>query len=107
MAPRDRDGHDHGHAPVQSARAPYLEFVDDLFRLGQIDAGKRDFLRRGLAATGPAASTRIARPNSAGIKYSDAAARRAAASGLVRRTAAGRTAIGCGPETVHWGYLFS
>ena len=47
-----------------------------------------------------------ARPNSAGISYSDAAARRAADAGLVRRNAAGKTVIGCGPETVHWGYLW-
>src|SRR5258707_15271857 len=106
MAPRDRDGHDHGHAPVQSARAPYVDFVDELFRLGQIDAGKRDFLRRGLAARGTDAPAEIGRPSSAGIKYSDASARRAAASGLVRQTAPRKTTIACGPETVHWGYLW-
>jgi acetamidase/formamidase len=110
MAPRDKDGphhrHDHAAASTQAGGAPYLDFVDELFRLGQIDAGKRDFLRRGLAAAGSAAPTRIARPNSAGIRYSDEAARRAVAAGLVRQTAAGRTMIGCGPETVHWGYLW-
>jgi hypothetical protein len=103
MAPRDKDGHDHDHAPVQSSRAPYLDFVDELFRLGQIDAGKRDFLRRGLA--GAPEPTRIARPNSTGIKYVDDAARRATAAGLVRR-AGNKTTIACGPETVHWGYLW-
>jgi acetamidase/formamidase len=105
MAPRDRNGHDHDHAAVQSsARAPYLDFVDELFRLGRIDAGKRDFLRRGLAA-GAAEPTRIARPSSTGIKYADDAVRRASAAGLVRRKGS-RTTIGCGPETVHWGYLW-
>ena len=111
MAPRDKGDPLHGddppHRHVQagalSGPAPYLEIVDDLFGRGHIDAGKRDFLRRGLAAAEP---TRIARPNSAGISYSDAAARRAADAGLVRRNAAGKTVIGCGPETVHWGYLW-
>jgi acetamidase/formamidase len=110
MAPRDKDGphhrHDHAHESAQTARTPYLDFVDELFRLGQVDAGKRDFLRRGLAATGADAPTEIGRPSSAGIRYSDAAARRAAASGLVRQTAPRKTTIGCGPETVHWGYLW-
>src|SRR5438552_11344343 len=93
MAPRDKDGHEH-------ARSPHLDFVDELFRSGHIDAGKRDFLRRGLSATG-ADAQRIARPSSTGIRYSDAAARRAAAAGLVRQTAPGKTMIGCGAETVH------
>src|SRR5260370_7437019 len=109
MAPRDKDGphhrHDHAHESAQTARTPYLDFVDELFRLGQVDAGKRDFLRRGLAATGADAPAEIGRPSSAGIKYSDASARRAAASGLVRQTAPRKTTIACGPETVHWGYL--
>ncbi len=110
MAPRDKDvphhGHDHPHEPAQAARTPYLDFVDDLFRLGRVDADKRDFLRRGLAATGADAPAEIGRPSSAGIKYSDASARRAAASGLVRQTAPRKTTIACGPETVHWGYLW-
>jgi len=42
-----RTGTNHDHASLPSVRAPYLDFVDELFRLGQIDAGKRDFLRRG------------------------------------------------------------
>jgi acetamidase/formamidase len=110
MAPLGKDGpqrHRHGsgdgHACVSSSRAPYIDFVDELFRLGQIDADKRDFLRRGLAAPAP---SEIARPSSSGIRYSDAMARRAAAAGLVRRAESGRTIIGCGPETVHWGYLW-
>jgi len=110
MAPRDKNGphHRHDRAPeaVQAVRAPYLDFVDELFRLGRVDAEKRDFLRRGLAATGTDAAIQIAQPSSAGIAYSDAAARRAAASGLVRQTAPRKTTIGCGSETVHWGYLW-
>jgi acetamidase/formamidase len=110
MAPLDKvvphHRHDHPHEPAQAARAPYLDFVDELFRLGRVDADKRDFLRRGLAATGADAPAEIGRPSSAGIKYSDASAHRAAASGLVRQTAPRKTTIACGPETVHWGYLW-
>ncbi len=58
MAPRDKGDplhgddppHRHVQAGAMSGPAPYLEIVDDLFGRGHIDAGKRDFLRRGLAA---------------------------------------------------------
>jgi len=103
MTPKDQHGHDHAGPTIRSDRAPYLGFVDELFRLGLVDAEKRDFLRRGLM--GGIGATAIARPSSAGIAYSDAASRRAAAAGLVRREG-GRTTIGVGPETVHWGYLW-
>ncbi|HZS81604.1 MAG TPA: acetamidase/formamidase family protein [Stellaceae bacterium] len=98
------DNH-HPGAAIQSARAPYLAFVDELFRLGLVDAERRDFLRRGLAAAGALDTSKIAKPSSAGIRYSDEAARKAAAAGLVRQEG-GRTVIGVGPETVHWGYLW-
>src|SRR5258708_6000875 len=94
------DPHHHDADPqIQSERGPYAAFVAELFRLGQIDAGKRDFLHRGLAGAAGAPTTPITQPSSAGIKYSDAAAKRAAAAGLVKRGDSGRTIIGCGPET--------
>src|SRR5207302_4831452 len=94
---------DHERGPRPAAPARYLDFVDQLFNSGQLDGEKRDFLRRGLA--GGDAPRPTARPSSAGIKYADAALRRAAAAGLVRNVG-GRTIIGCGPETVHWGFLW-
>ncbi|MBV8653320.1 MAG: acetamidase/formamidase family protein [Alphaproteobacteria bacterium] len=100
-APKHQHTHDHAH--IQSRRGAYPEFVNELFRLGLVDAEKRDFLHRGLATAGIGA--RVTKPSSAGITYSDEAVKRAAASGLVRM-AGGRTVIGCGPETVHWGYLW-
>jgi acetamidase/formamidase len=98
-----QNDHTHDHTQIQSKRGAYPEFVDELFRLGLVDAEKREFLHRGLASAGHATS--ITKPSSAGIKYSDAAATRATASGLVRESG-GRTVIGVGPETVHWGYLW-
>jgi acetamidase/formamidase len=95
--------HAHGRPPVGAA-APYLELVDKLAEQGVIDGAKRDFLRRGLIGAPP--SSTGGRPSSSGIAYSDAAAKRAAQAGLVRRSSAGRTVIGVGPETVHWGYLW-
>jgi acetamidase/formamidase len=47
----------------------------------------------------------MAKPSSAGLHGSDAAAKRAAKSGLVEEVARGRYRVGAGPETVHWGYL--
>src|SRR5579859_6734298 len=112
MAPKDRHDHHRSHShshdgpTIQSERGPYAAFVDELFCLGQIDAEKRDFLHRGLTTASGAPVPSITRPSSAGIKYSDGALKRAAAAGLVRRVDGGRTIIGCGPETVHWGYLW-
>jgi acetamidase/formamidase len=103
MAANDRHRHEHGQ--IQSERGNYQGFVDELFRLGLVDAEKRDFLHRGLAAAGEVGPTRIAKPSSAGIKYSDAAARKAAAAGLVSKVG-GRTIVKIGPETVNWGYLW-
>lgn len=90
---------DHQHQ--RSAQAPWAEFVDELWRLGHLDAEKRALLRRGMPLVAPA---RVALPSSLGLPAVEAAARRAEAAGLVRRTDAGLH-IGCGPETVHWGYL--
>jgi acetamidase/formamidase len=43
-------------------------------------------------------------PSSRGLPVVEGAARRAEAAGLVTRSATG-VHLGCGPETVHWGYL--
>jgi acetamidase/formamidase len=90
---------DHAHKP--SIHAPWAAFVDELWRLGHVDEEKRALLRRGLPLVSPAAA---ALPSSHGLPHLEDAARRAESAGLVRRTEAGLH-LGCGPETVHWGYL--
>jgi acetamidase/formamidase len=98
--------HDHDHGHGRSERAPYLEFVDELFRLGHVDRERRDFLKKGLAGAGPARPA-FALPSSTGMPApTEEAARRAEAAGLVTRAADGALRIGSGPETVHWGYLW-
>jgi len=68
--------------------------------------GKRDFLHRGL--TGAAGAPPAHHPAEFRRDQVIPAARPsgATAAGLVTRNDAGRTFIGCGPETVHWGYLW-
>ncbi len=84
--------------------ARYHGFVDELFRLGLVDADKRDFLHRGLSGAA-APSTPVAKPTASGLTVSRQAAERAAAAGLVSRRPDGTLRIGSGPETVHWGYF--
>ena len=102
--------HDDAHAtgPAQrSERGPYAEFVDELFRLQLIDREKRDFLRNGLglgdSAAAPAA---ITQPSSAQCRVSEAGLKRAADARLVESLGRGQHRVRCGPETVHWGYLW-
>jgi len=61
----------------------------------------RDFL-----ADQPPPST-YTTPTTAGGEASDALEARARKSGLVRETGANSFHVGSGPETVHWGYLWS
>jgi acetamidase/formamidase len=89
------------HGTGRSAHAPWAEFVDELWRLGHVDAEKRALLRRSMPLVAPASA---ALPSSHGLPAFEGAARRAESAGLVKRTAAGFH-LGCGPETVHWGYL--
>jgi acetamidase/formamidase len=89
------------HGEKHSAPAPWAEFVDELWRLGHVDEEKRALLRRGMPLVAPAAA---ALPSSRGLPAFEEAARRAESAGLVRRGAGGLH-LGCGPETVHWGYL--
>jgi acetamidase/formamidase len=90
---------DHRHE--RSGRAPWLDFVDELWRLGHVNAEERALLRRGVPL---AAAPEAALPSSHGIPCREDAARRAESAGLVRSTERGLH-IGCGPETIHWGYL--
>ena len=93
---------------AKDAAARYHDFVDELFRLGLVDAERRDFLHRGLAGAAGAAgasSAPAAKPSSAGLPVLRDAAERAKAAGLVKRGRDGMLRIGSGPETVHWGYF--
>jgi acetamidase/formamidase len=85
-----------------------VQFVDELFRLNLIDREKRDFLREGLraAAGNPGRPAPLASPTSAGCPVSEAGLRRAADASLVESLGGGRHHVRCGPETVHWGYLW-
>jgi acetamidase/formamidase len=83
----------------------YHDFVDELFRLGLVDADKRDFLHRGLATAIGASSVHVTKPTSTGLPHTREAAERAAAAGLVTRGRDGALHIGSGAETVHWGYF--
>ncbi|HWI28727.1 MAG TPA: acetamidase/formamidase family protein [Stellaceae bacterium] len=100
--------HDDAHAPgpaARSERARYADFVDELFRLNLIDREKRDFLRRGLQLAGEAARP-VVPPASSHCRVSEAGLKRAADARLVESLGGGRHRVRCGPETVHWGYLW-
>ena len=100
------DHHAHGSA-ARSERGPYLDFVDELFRLKLIDRDKRDFLREGLQlAAGGAAPAPVVLPASSHCRVSEAGMKRAADAKLVETLGRGRYRVLCGPETVHWGYLW-
>jgi len=102
------DDHAHGHS-ARSERGSYTEFVDELFRLKLIDREKRDFLREGLerAAGRPAtAPAPLVPPSSLHCAVSEAGLKRAADAKLVETLGGGRHRVKCGPETVHWGYLW-
>ena len=99
---------DHAHGPAaRSERGSYADFVDELFRLELIDRDKRDFLREGLArAAGGAAPEPLVPPSSARCAVSEVGLKRAADAKLVETLGGGRHRVKCGPETVHWGYLW-
>jgi acetamidase/formamidase len=97
----------HPHDEQRSTPGRYLDFVDELLRLGLIDREKRDFLRQGLAeASGAPRQPQVVQPSSTHIVAGDGAERRAREAGLVGEVTQGHHRIGCGPETVHWGYLW-
>jgi acetamidase/formamidase len=97
---------DHQHEAPRSERGSYGDFVDELFRLQLVDREMRDRLRAGLGRLAGSRAAPLVPPASAGLPHPGfAAARRAEEAGLVRSTAAGLH-VGCGAETVHWGYLW-
>jgi acetamidase/formamidase len=97
----------HAHRPaLRSERGRYADFVDELFRLQLIDRDKRDFLREGLRLADAGAPPAIVQPSSSHCRVSEAGLKRAADAKLVTTVAPARYRMLCGPETVHWGYLW-
>ena len=95
------------HGPgARSERGRYADFVDELFRLQLIDRDKRDVLREGLRRAAGGAAEPIAQPSSSHCRVSEAGMKRAAEAKLVETVTAGRYRVLCGPQTVHWGYLW-
>ena len=100
-----KDPHSH-RLPARSERGRYADFVDELFRLKLIDREKRDFLREGLRLAEGAAPQPLVQPASTHVRVSEAGLKRAADAKLVESLGGGRHRVRCGPETVHWGYLW-
>ena len=101
---QNHGSHRHG---ASSERARYVDFVDEMFRLGAIGKERRDVLRRGLeTAFGGGSARPIVPPSSSHIKFSDAGIVRAVKAGLVSSDGPGRHTVKAGAETVHWGYLW-
>ncbi|MDE2228804.1 MAG: acetamidase/formamidase family protein [Alphaproteobacteria bacterium] len=99
---------------ARSRSKPFDAFIEELSRLALIGPEERAFLARGLKspevrdflAADEAPPTRT-KPTAAAGSGSDALAKRARKAGLVRQTGDGAFHVKSGPETVHWGYLWS
>jgi acetamidase/formamidase len=99
---------------LRSKPGKYEDFVGELARLALVEPEERAFLARGLKSravrafldSGAAAATHT-KPTTAPGNLSEALEARARKSGQVKSTGANAFHIGAGPETVHWGYLWS
>ena len=92
-------------------RGNYAEFLGELLRLELIGRAQHDNLLRGLQAAfqedgGPVPPVQH-RPATAFIHPSAALERRAFKAGLVKKVGVNAYRLASGPETVHWGYLWS
>ncbi|MGB8181821.1 MAG: acetamidase/formamidase family protein [Stellaceae bacterium] len=93
---------------------PFAEFIEELSRVALIGPDERAFLAKGLKSravrdflASDEAPGSQAKPTAAAGNVSDALARRARKAGLVRQTGDNAFHVKSGPETVHWGYLWS
>ncbi len=99
-------------AARRSRRGPYEQFVAELSRLALIAPEERAFLLKGLQSRAVRAlleegsPATVTKPAAAVGNPSDALEKRARKAGLVRETKSGFH-VKSGPETVHWGYLWS
>jgi acetamidase/formamidase len=100
-------GHHHHHEAVLTERVPYRDFIAELHRLGLVSEAESTRLMDGIKSISVPIGPEIgAAPTSSHLdRPTGAVAAKAEAAGLVRRGADGLH-IGCGPETVHWGYLW-
>lgn len=99
---------------VRSKPGNYEHFVAELDRLSLIEPEQRAFLSRGLESRGVRefladrqAAARHTKATTAAGNSSRALETRARKSGLVKEAGPGRFHVASGPETVHWGYLWS
>lgn len=101
-------------ATARSRPKPFEAFIDELSRLALIGPDERAFLAKGLKSramrdflAADDAPTSHAKPTAAIGNASDALAKRARKAGLVRQIGDNAFHVKSGPETVHWGYLWS
>jgi acetamidase/formamidase len=101
-------------APARAHPQPFQAFIEELSRLALIGPDERAFLAKGLKsralrdffadgapATHSQPTAAVGRPTGNGLE------KRARKAGLVRETRDGSFHVKSGPETVHWGYLWS
>ncbi|MGH7015259.1 MAG: hypothetical protein ACREEL_14095, partial [Stellaceae bacterium] len=99
---------------ARSRPKPFDAFIEELSRLALIGPEERAFLAKGLKsrtvrdflAADEAPATRT-KPTTAIGSAGDVLEKRARKAGLVRQTRDGVFHVKSGPETVHWGYLWS
>ncbi|HVA34909.1 MAG TPA: acetamidase/formamidase family protein [Stellaceae bacterium] len=100
---------------ARSRPKPFDAFVEELSRLALIGPEERAFLAGGLksravrdflAADETPGSTHT-KPTAAVGRAADGLEKRARKAGLVRQNRDGTFHLKSGPETVHWGYLWS
>ena len=99
---------------VRSKPGKFEHFVGELDRLALIEPEQRAFLARGLEQRAvreflaeTQAAARHTKPTAAIGNTSRALEASARKAGLVKETGRGRYRVASGPETVHWGYLWS
>jgi acetamidase/formamidase len=99
---------------VRSKPGNFQHFVGELDRLSLIEPEQRAFLERGLGQRAVRefladrqAAARHTKPTGAAGNASRALEASARKAGLVKETGPGKYRVASGPETVHWGYLWS
>ena len=99
---------------ARSRPKPFEAFIDELSRLALIGPDERAFLAKGFKSralrdflAADETPTSQTKPTAAAGNASDALEKRARKAGLVRQTGDNAFHVKSGPETVHWGYLWS
>jgi len=99
---------------TRSRPKPFEAFIDELSRLALIGPDERAFLAKGFKSralrdflAADETPTSQTKPTAAAGNASDALEKRARKAGLVRQTGDNAFHVKSGPETVHWGYLWS